>query len=165
MNRWIFIFALGLVGSGLSWAGSSEDFFKEKKLDDFSATAMSDWADLALGIQHLKWKHGETEHFIIHFFRNGERIARRSEVFYGEIKAFFGNRPDLLADQKSQVFAFNDAPDWKQFADKIQKDWAGGVSFGKDAGIITGSNELRRGVAWKLIPEGGEPSNRLHSSG
>jgi len=130
MNRWICILALGLVGSGLIWAGSSEDFFKEKKLDDFSSAAMSDWGDLALGIQHLKWKHGETEHFIIHFFRNGERIARRSEIFYGEIKAFFGNRPDLLAGQKSQVFACNDAPDWKHFTGKIQQDWAGRVTRG-----------------------------------
>ena len=137
MNRWICTIALGLVGACQIWAGSAADSFKEKKLDDFSSTRMSDWGDLALGIQHLKWKHGESEHFIIHFFRSGERIARRSEVFYGEIKAFFGNRPDLLVGQKSQVFAFNDAPDWKQFAGTIQKDWAGGVTRGDEFFYLT----------------------------
>ena len=132
MNRWIYTIALGLVGSGLIWAGSAEDSFKEKKLDDFSDTAMSDWGDLALGISHLKWKHGETEHFIIHFFRNGEKIARRCEVFYTEIKEFFGNRPDLRSAQKSQVFAFHDGADWKQFTGKITLEWAGGVTRGDE---------------------------------
>ena len=132
MNRWICIFAWVLVGSGHIWAGSADDGFKEKKLDDLSSIVMSDWADLALGIQHLKWKHGETEHFIIHFFRNGEKIARRSELFYTEIREFFGNRPDLRAGQKSQVFAFHDGADWRQFAGKITLEWAGGVTRGDE---------------------------------
>ena len=143
MKRWICAVALWLAGVGLIWAGNAEDSFKEKKLDDLSSTEMSDWGALALGIQRSKWKHGETEHFTIHFFRNGEKIARRSEVFYTEIKEFFGNRPDLLAGRKSQVFAFNDANDWKQFAGKIKKEWASGVTRGDEFFYISASEEGR----------------------
>ena len=143
MNRWIFAVGLGLAGTGLIWAGPAEDSFKEKKLDDLSSTEMSDWGELAVGIKHPKWQHGETEHFIIHFFRNGERIARRSELFYSEIKEFFGNRPDLLAGKKSQVFAFNDAADWKQFAGKIKEEWAGGVTRGDEFFYLSASEKGR----------------------
>ena len=143
MKRWICAVALWLAGVGLIWAGNAEDSFKEKKLDDLSSTEMSDWGALALGIQRPKWKHGETEHFTIHFFRNGEKIARRSEVFYTEIKEFFGNRPDLLAGRKSQVFAFNDANDWKQFASKIKKEWDSGVTRGDEFFYISASEEGR----------------------
>ena len=143
MKRWIYMLAFGLIGVGRLWAGPAEDSFKEKKLDDLSSTTMSDWGDLALGIQHPKWKHGETDHFIIHFFRNGERTARRCEMFYAEIKEFFGNRPDLMAGQKSQVFAFHDGPTWKQFTGKLQLDWAGGVTRGDEFFYLTGTEDGR----------------------
>ena len=91
---------LGLIATGRVVAGSSAEAFQEKKFDELSSTAMSDWGRLALEIQRPKWKHGETEHFILHFFRNGEKTARRSELFYDEIKEFFGNRLDLLGVQK-----------------------------------------------------------------
>jgi len=132
MRRWVGVVMLWLVGAGLVCAGKPEESFKEKKFTDLSFTALSDWGEMAMAIQRPKWKHGETEHFIIHFFRNGEQIARRSELFYAEIKEFFSNRPDLLAGKKSQVFAFNAAPDWKQFAGKIKQGWAGGVTRGDE---------------------------------
>ena len=143
MNQCMRVAVLLLAGASLGWAGNPEDSFKEKKLDDLSTTEMSDWGDLALGIQHLKWKHGETEHFIIHFFRTGEKIAHRSEVFYTEIKEFFGNRPDLLAGKKSQVFAFQDMNNWKQFAGKIGQDWAGGVTRGDEFFYLAAAEEGR----------------------
>ena len=143
MNHWICIVVLWLAGVGLLRAGNAEDSFKEKNLDDLSSVAMSDWGALAMGIQHPKWKHGETEHFIVHYFRNGEKVARRSEVFYTEIKEFFGNRPDLLAGKKSQVFAFNDATDWKQFTGKIKREWAGGVTRGDEFFYLAASEEGR----------------------
>ena len=143
LKRWLCAGALCLAGTGLIWAGNAEDSFQEKKFDALSSTEMSDLGATALGIQRPKWKHGETEHFIIHFFHNGEKIARRSEVFYTEIKEFFGNRPDLFAGRKSQVFAFNDGNDWKRFTGKINQEWAGGVTRGDEFFYLAASEEGR----------------------
>jgi hypothetical protein len=87
----------------------------EKPWDQLSDRKVSDWGRTALDISAAKWKHGETEHFIIHFFRNGDMIARRSEKFYSEIREFFGNRNDLLGAGKSHIFAFYETADWLKF--------------------------------------------------
>lgn len=126
MNRWWWIAGLCLTAS--AWAGNSTEPFKEVPFDKLSSTEMSDWGTAALALQPGKWKHAETEHFILHFFRNGEKIARRSEAFYTEIKEFFGNRPDRLQGRKSQVFAFQEPNDWRPFATKIGQPWAAGVT-------------------------------------
>jgi hypothetical protein len=97
-----------------------------------SALAAEDWGTMALAIQPAKWKQTETEHFVIHYFRNGDKIASRSEKFYGEIKEFFGKRPDLRPGQKSQVFAFHDLEDWKKFCEAIRLPWIGGVTRGDE---------------------------------
>src|SRR3989442_13556637 len=92
------------------------------------AEEISDWGRTALEIQARKWQRAETEDFIIHFFRNGDKIARRSEAFYQEIRQFFGNRPDLMPGHKSQVFAFHDVEDWKKFREGVGLPWIGGVT-------------------------------------
>ena len=76
---------------------------------------VTDWGRHALGTNAERWKHGETTHFVIHCFQDGDKIARRSELFYGEIRDFFGNRRDLLGGRKSHIFAFNDKADWGKF--------------------------------------------------
>ena len=77
---------------------------------------ISDWGQAALKIDAGKWRHGETEHFIIHYFQRGQKIATRCETFYQEIRTFFGNRADQLGKQKSHIYAFHQETDWQQFA-------------------------------------------------
>jgi hypothetical protein len=126
----IAILWLALVG--VVAAVNPEDSFKEKTWDKLSSREESDWGSMALAMSPSKWQHGETDHFIIHYGRNGEKIGRRSEIFYAEIREFFGNRPDLLGTHKSQIFAFQDPGEWKQFAEKIKCPWAGGVTRGDE---------------------------------
>jgi hypothetical protein len=118
--------------TGAVWALGPGDDFKVKPLEKLSSREISDWGAWALGINASKWQHGETEHFIIHFTRSGDKVARRSEMFYQEIRSFFGNRPDLMPTTKSHVFAFSEADDWSQFAGKIDQSWAVGVTRGKE---------------------------------
>lgn len=108
--------------------------FKEKTFEQLSNKEISeDWGKVALGISSSKkWQHGESEHFVIHFFRSGEKIARRSELFYSEIKEFFGNRPDLLKGRKSHLFAFADGQDWNKFKTTIELPYIGGVTRGNE---------------------------------
>jgi hypothetical protein len=91
------------------------DGFEYKSYSQLSDQRISEWGHRALGIDPHHWKHGETTHFIIHCFANGEKIANRSELFYDEIRDFFGKRPDLLGARKSNIFAFNDKVNWTGF--------------------------------------------------
>ncbi len=93
-----------------------------------SASAAEDWGRAALAIQPSKWKQLETEHFVIHYFRNGDKIASRSEKFYAEIREFFGNRPDRMPATKSRVFAFHEAADWQKFRERTGLPWIAGVT-------------------------------------
>ena len=100
---------------------------------------VSEWGRAALDIEPKKWQQTETEHFIIHYFRNGEKIASRSEKFYGEIKEFFGNRPDLMGGRKSQVFAFHQMDDWGTFRAVTKMLWIGGVTRGDEFFYLSAS--------------------------
>ncbi len=123
--------AVALVASG---AGGvvSDDTLLEKGWEQLSDKDLSDWGRRALGIESGKWKHGETKHFVIHYFRNGQRIATRSEAFYAEIREFFGNRADLLGGRKSHVFAMHEQDDWQKFTRAIGLAGIGGVTRGNE---------------------------------
>src|SRR5262249_606563 len=65
--------------------------YVQKTWDQLSDKQVSDWGQIALGIHANSWIHIETTHFIIHCFRDEDKIANRSEAFWGEIREFFGN--------------------------------------------------------------------------
>jgi hypothetical protein len=106
----------------------SDDELDTKAFDQLSSHEISDWGARALKINENRWRHGETRHFIIHYFKRGQKIATRSEKFYNEIHEFFGKPDDLLGARKSQVFAFHDPDDWRQFADSIGMGNIAGVT-------------------------------------
>jgi hypothetical protein len=109
------IFLAGMF-LGSSVAGFAQQYtWKEKTWEQLTDKELSDWGRQALKINSAKWKHGETEHFVIHHFRMGEMVARRCELFYSDIRQFFGNRADQIPGKKSHVFAFFEPADWKQF--------------------------------------------------
>jgi hypothetical protein len=106
---------------------------QERPWEKLSDTNVSSRAVQALSINPTKWKHGETEHFIIHYVRSGDMIARRSEKFYSEIREFFGNRKDRMAPQKSHIFAFYDETDWTKFkAEAGLSPMLAGVTIGRE---------------------------------
>jgi hypothetical protein len=92
----------------------------------------SEWSSAALEIEAKKWKQTETEHFVIHHVRNGDKVASRSEKFYAEIKEFFGHRPDRMPGQKSHVYAFHEIEDWRKFRDVTGLPWIAGVTRGNE---------------------------------
>src|SRR5439155_16339934 len=49
------------------------------------------------------------------------------------------NRPDLMLGHKSQVFAFHDDADWKQFREAIRLPWIGGVTHGDEFFYLSAS--------------------------
>jgi hypothetical protein len=141
MFRRLTVLTILTVTTSAARAVGPVDSFKEVPVEKLSEKDVSDWGKAALDVQAAKWKHGETEHFVIHFFRNGDKIARRSELFYTEIKEFFGNRPDRLEKRKSQVFAFHDGRDWDKFRSHTTMEWATGVTRGNEFFYLTGTEE------------------------
>ena len=111
--------AIASISVALTGTSHNADL-DEKPWDKLSDKEISAWGEKALVISAPKWKHGETEHFIVHFFRSGAMIARRSEKFYGEIGEFFGNRKDRMAGRKSHVFAFYETADWSKFMTEVE---------------------------------------------
>ena len=136
-------FAFLFLAPAILRALPAEESFKEETLAQLTDKDVSDWGHIALRVKPRQWKHGETGHFIIHYFRSGESIARRSETFYSEIKEFFGNRPDLLGGWKSHVFAFNDVKDWDEFRQAIGGMRILGITRGNEFFYLaTGANGL-----------------------
>jgi hypothetical protein len=113
-------------------AATLPDAFQEKSWDRLSDRQLSDWGRKALAVDATRWRHGETTHFILHYLSDGELIAHRSESFYAEIREFFGNRQDLLAGQKSQVFAFTEPKDWQAFMRGTGVLYAIGITRGNE---------------------------------
>ena len=116
------------------WAAPAHNAdIDEKPFDKLSDKKVSDWGEKALAINTAKWHHGETEHFVIHFFRSGDMIARRSEKFYADIREFFGNRTDKMESRKSHIFAFYETDDWARFKKEVdQKKHVAGVTRGHE---------------------------------
>ncbi|MCX7886545.1 MAG: hypothetical protein N3B01_04710 [Verrucomicrobiae bacterium] len=114
---------------GRSAASQARNFYlDEKPFEKLSDKRISDWGVLALATS-ANWKHGETEHFVVHFFSAGDAVARRCEKFYAEIREFFGFRHDLMGALKSHVFAFQDPADWKSFRRQVKlEDTTWGVA-------------------------------------
>jgi hypothetical protein len=106
--------------------------FEQKPWSQLSDSRITDWGRTALAIHSNSWMHIETEHFVIHCFRDEDKIANRSEAFFPEIRDFFGNRRDLLQGRKSHIFAFHDVADWRAFTRNIDKMNILGITRGNE---------------------------------
>ena len=131
--QWLSLaFLFFLAPATILRAIQPEESFHQKTWETLSDRNVSDWGQTALQIQPNHWKHGETDHFIIHCFLGGEMIGRRCEKFYAEIKEFFGNRPDLLQGRKSHIFAFNNFRDWEEFEHSVTDMRIAGITRGNE---------------------------------
>jgi hypothetical protein len=73
-------------------------------------------ADLAL-LDHpkFKWKHLQTEHFILHYDQKmfAAKVARMGEQFYDAISADLPNLQDRISPARSHIFIVRDPRDWQ----------------------------------------------------
>lgn len=121
-RRWphLTLLCAALCSGSRVVAGNTPVNLEEKPFVGLSDQRVSDVGRAALAIDTDSWKHGETQHFVIHFQRSGQRIAGRCEDFYAETREFFGNRSDLKAAYKSHVFAFSDPTAWAAFKRAVE---------------------------------------------
>jgi hypothetical protein len=88
----------------------------EKKLEALSDTDPHEKGKLALGIAPEKWKHAETENFILHYRRvtEAQKVAREVEYNLWHVATQLGAAKDRYM-KRSHVFIFEDKEEWAKF--------------------------------------------------
>lgn len=88
----------------------------EKNAADLSNTDFSPLGRQALAIYPEKWKHAETDNFIVHYRRvtEAQKVVREIEYNLWYVSRVFGATREQLR-RKSHVFVFQDEAEWKKF--------------------------------------------------
>jgi len=130
----IFAVCVGLAGPVAPLKAQDPDPVGINALTEVPLSQLSDPGNSVLGQAALAvrpgdWKHAETPHFILHFFRNfvAAQAAVELEYYYTAIST------ELHLDtsgweRKSHVYIFDNQEDWHAFQKTAQLDpWTGGL--------------------------------------
>jgi len=105
----------------------------DKPFDQLSHQEISDVGRAALGIDASKWKHAESDHFIIHYQLNDvkNRLIREAEYYYWKIQDDMKLNNDLTG-HKSHIFVFQDDDGWRAFQGTTGLQNIAGVTMGHE---------------------------------
>lgn len=93
--------------------------WEEIKFADMDKKGLLPYAKTLLDEEGDKWRHAQTEHFVMHFFASegtnfAWKVAQQSEFFYGYISKELGGAKDLYPC-RSHIFTFRNETRWKKF--------------------------------------------------
>lgn len=94
-----------------------------------SDRTVSPLGQAALQVRPQEWRHGETEHFVYHFFQSfvATPVSVEAEFFY-KIIAQELQRDTRQWERKCHIFLFENAADWAEFQKRGALDpWTGGL--------------------------------------
>lgn len=117
----------------------------EKPFDALSDKEPHEKGTLALGISPEKWKHAETENFILHYRRvtEAQKVAREVEYNLWHVATQLGATKDRYS-RRSHVFIFEDDEEWKKFKGLLGPNglaWASSFAIGDELFLnVRGSN-------------------------
>lgn len=81
----------------------------------------------ALDLPGMKWRHAETDHFVVHFEQEifARKVARMAEFFFAYIADDLTGATDRL-EGRSHIFIFRLEKDWKTFRAESEgvSEWA-----------------------------------------
>lgn len=107
----------------------------EKKFDQLSDQKISRNGRVALDIEPAKWKHAETDNFIVHYRRatEAQKVVREVEYDLWYVASSLGAGRDKTA-KKSHVYVFGDEVEWKHFLDITENpmQWAASYAHGDE---------------------------------
>jgi hypothetical protein len=104
----------------------------------------------ALAVRPDEWKHAETPHFILHFFRNfvAAQASAELEYYYNAIATEL-HQESATWERKSHVYIFESDADWQQFQKKAQLDpWTGGIH--SEGNLFIVRNPAYKFEGWSL---------------
>jgi hypothetical protein len=138
----------------------------EKKWEELSNRDLGQDGKTAISIQQEKWKHAETDNFILHYRRvtEAQKVAREVEYDLWFVAKTLRATKDRY-QRKSHVFVFKDEDEWKTFLSQTSApQWAASFAYGDelflnvrgmDTGIFdskTLAHETTHAVVARLFP-------------
>ncbi|MEO8354117.1 MAG: hypothetical protein ABI680_20505 [Chthoniobacteraceae bacterium] len=137
----------------------------EKKFEELGDQDVSDYGKKALGIDPDKWKHAETENFVLHYRRvtEAKKVAREVEYDLWFIATTL-NATKESYQRKSHVYVFEDEEQWKDFLKLTEApEWSASFARGDELflnvrrkgggfGSDTLAHETSHAVVARLFP-------------
>jgi hypothetical protein len=137
----------------------------EKSWQQLANTDVSALGRIALLINPTKWKHAETENFIIHYRRvtEAQKVVREIEYDIWFVAKTLGASKDRY-QHKSHVYVFEDEAEWKKFLSQTSApSWFASFAHGdelflnvrSDTGLFdsqTLAHETTHAVVARLYP-------------
>jgi hypothetical protein len=121
-----------LVASACAEEAATNGALPEIPFEKLSDRMLSALGKKALQVRASEWKHGETEHFVYHFFDRptASAVSVEAEFYYRVIAAELG-RDTSAWERKCHLFLFDEPNDWKAFQATGGLDpWTGGIHDG-----------------------------------
>ncbi|MGV3531822.1 MAG: hypothetical protein ACO1QR_05585 [Chthoniobacteraceae bacterium] len=106
----------------------------EKKMEDLPSQPSSKHGITAMAIDPEKWKHAETENFILHYRRvtEAQKVAREVEYDLWFVATTLGATKERY-QRKSHVYVFEDEDEWKTFVGQTGvPPWSASFAFGDE---------------------------------
>lgn len=101
---------------GTQQQGPKDTKLVEKKWEELPNRDVSEPGEKALSINREKWKHAETDNFLLHYRRvtEAQKVAREVEYYLWFVATTLGATKDRY-QRKSHVYVFEDDDEWKTF--------------------------------------------------
>ena len=129
--------------SSIAWAQTTQEApglnaIPEIPFSQLSDQKLSAAGNRALSVRSAEWKHGETPHFILHFFHPfiATPVAVEVEFYFRYITADLASvaAPSTV---KGHLFVFESESDWNAFQrTAMLEKWTGGVTAGNEIFVI-----------------------------
>ena len=131
----VYYFILCLAGPTVFAAKTIDDIrggkrsFKLQEIaeDKMDLRTLTRLGRIALDLPGMKWKHAQTEHFVLHYERStfARKVGRMGEFMY----TYIGKDLHVKEQQnegRSHIFIFRNAKEWKQFlrTSMVSTEWA-----------------------------------------
>lgn len=128
----ILSWIIALLSVPLAYSAGHESW---KEVESFDARALTDRGQVALRMPDIKWRHAETDHFVIHYERKifALKVSRMAEFFY----TFIGEELQVQQDRvdgKSHIFIFREPDEWQAFIQqaRIPLEWSYSLVYGPE---------------------------------
>ena len=132
--RTLGLLLLACLCAGGAWAGPAQEVWTEVDEAAMDVKNVTPLARAALDTKEFKWKHAQTEHFVVHF-ENGifaAKVARMAEFFYDYISADLKGVEDRV-EGRSHILVFRKPQDWEHFIKQVYRgelEWSASMVQG-----------------------------------